>query len=126
MAIENSGLREMILKAVDAAFTVYLHTGNPGVTGITNRVASTTLPSRNISAGSAGWTIHGTQGRAEVTDDIDFGTAGAGVNSVSWYSLFKGGTFYARRALATSQDIAIGAPVTLAGDSIVIEVTSSD
>ena len=39
MAIENYGLREMILKAVDAAFTVYLHTGNPGVTGITNRVA---------------------------------------------------------------------------------------
>ena len=58
--------------------------------------------------------------------DIDFGNAGAAVNGVSWYSLFRGATFYARRALAASMNIANGAPVTLAGDSIVIEITSSD
>lgn len=126
MAIENFGLRRAILDATSDVTTVYLCTGNPGVNGTSNRVSTGTLAGVDIPADAAGWTIHATQGRAEAADDLDYGNAGAAVNGVSWLALFKGNTFYARRELSASEDIANGAPVVLTGSTVVIEFTSSD
>lgn len=125
MPIENFGLREMVQAAISDAITVYLHTANPGTNGMTARVTALTTAAPTITA-TTGWTLHGTQGRAEVASDVSFGNATQAIPGVSWYSLFKGGSFYARRALASSMNIANGAPVTLTGSTIVIEVTSSD
>ena len=126
MAIENAGLREMVVALVEDNMTIYLHTGDPGSAGTSNRVPSSALRPQTITGGS-GWTVHGTRGRANVAANISFGNAGAAVTNVSWYSLFKGSTFIARRQLAGSgTNIANGAPVSLTGSTIVIEVTSSD
>lgn len=126
MAIENFGLREAVLAATDDVITVRLHTGNPGAAGTTNRVPTGTLGSVDVAAGSTGWTIHASQGRAEVAADLDFGNAAAAATGVSWISMFKGANFYARRELAAPMDIANGAPVTLTGSTVVIEFTSTD
>ena len=68
-----------------------------------------------------GWTIHGSQGRAEVTDDLDFGNIDPAVNGVSWYSLFKGANYYDSRAQAASLNIANGS----AGDSCSVTASFS-
>ena len=39
---------------------------------------------------------------------------------------FHGATYYSNRQLQTSQDVALGADVTLTGSSVVIEYTSVD
>ena len=125
MAIENYGLREMILTAVDDDITVYLHTADPGSAGTTSRVASASIGSATITA-TSGWTIHATQGHAEAASDISFGVALAAVTGVTWVSMFKGTNFYARRVLQSSMDVAIGSTVSVTASSIVLEVTSTD
>lgn len=126
MPIENYGLREAVIDATEESITIYLHTGNPGSNGTANRVSSSALPSRTIAAGATGWDIHATQGHAEVAADVDFGAAGAAVNGINWYSMFKGSNFYARRQLAASYNVANGANFTLTGSEIDIEFLSSD
>ena len=123
--IENYGLREAALGAVGDDITVYLHTGNPGSNGTSNRVASSSIGSATITA-TSGWTIHATQGHAELSGDLDFGNANAAVAGISWTSMFKGSNFFARRELAAPMDAANGAPVTITGSSVVIEFTSTD
>ena len=126
MPIENFGLREAVVDATEEVITVYLHIGNPGGAGTSNRVPSAVFGGADIDAGAAGWTIHGSEGRAEVSDDINFGNAGQAVNLVSWYSLFKGANFYARRELAAEVNIANGANMILTGSTVTIEFTSVD
>ena len=126
MAIENFGLHDAIVDAVGDIITVRLHAGNPGTAGTANRVTDLSTQSVDIAAGASGWTIHATEGSAEVTNDLDFGNATSAITGVNWYSMFKGTNFFARRLLSASMDIADGAPVTLTGSTIDIEFTSTD
>ena len=125
MAIKNFGLREMIVEAVGDDMTLYLHTGDPGTAGTANRLPTATLAGQTITA-TTDWTIHASQGRAEIADDVDFGNAGAAATGVNWYTLFKGANYYADRGLTAAMDVANGAPVTLTGSSVVVEITSTD
>ena len=124
MPLENAALNEAIDNALADDITVYLNIGNPGVTGTSGRV--TNLTTASVVLATADWTINATTGHAEVSDDLDFGNASAAINGVNWYSMFKGATFWARRALAASMDIANGAPVTLTGSTVEVEFTSVD
>jgi len=124
MAIEAHGLTEMITALTEDAITVHLHTGDPGSAGTANRVPTAAFGSVTIAAGATGWTIAG--GVATAKANLDFGTAGQAVTGVSWMSMFKGSTFFARRALSASQDIANTDPVVLVASSVKLEVSSSD
>ena len=126
MPIEDYGLREMIIAATSDVITAYLHTGDPGTQGTANRVPSSTLGSVDIPAGTTGWNIHASEGSATAANNLDFGNAGAAVTAISWYSLFKGGNFYARRVFAAARTIGNGDPVVFTGSSITLEVTSVD
>ena len=126
MPIEDYGLRRAILDATEGVLTCYLHTGNPGNNGTNNRVPTSTLGSVAIPAGSTGWNIHASEGSAVAADDLDFGTAGAAVTAINWYSLFRGNNFFSRRLLAAARNIADGEGVVLASSSITLEYTSVD
>ena len=126
MPIESFGLREAVAQNTESALTVYLHTGDPGTAGTTNRVAAGTLGSADIPAAGTGWTYHATLGRATMTTDLSFGNANAAVNGVSWISMFDGTDYFARRELAASVNIANGAPVSITASTMVIEYTSTD
>ena len=126
MAIEAYGLNEAVVEAVGDVITVYLHTGNPGGSGTANRVPTGALGGKDIPAGTSGWAIDASLGRAVAAANPDFGTAGEAVDNVSWMSMFKGTNFYARRALSASVDIALGAPVDLDKDTVVIDFNSTD
>ena len=90
MPIRVPILRDHVIDDINQTVTVYLHTDDPGNAGTANRVPNTSLGSATITA-TTGWTVHATNARAEVADDIDFGTAQAAINGVSWYSLFSWG-----------------------------------
>ena len=125
MPIEVYGLREAIDGLIEDVITVYLHTGDPGSAGTSNRVASGSIGSTTIAA-TSGWTKHATLGRATAASDLEFGSASAAVTGVSWISMFKGTNFFARRALSASKDVANGADVSIDAADVVINVTSTD
>ena len=124
MPLENPALNEAIDNAVADDITLYLNIGDPGVNGTAGRVTQLTTPSVVLS--TADWAVHAVNGRANVNANPSFGNATAAVNGVSWYSMFKGSVFWARRELAAAMNIANGAPVTLTGTTVVVEFTSVD
>lgn len=124
MPIAPAVLRAHVIDDTDDEITVYLHTGDPGANGTANRVPAASLGSATIA--NDGWTVHASNPQAQVTNDIDFGTANAAINGVSHYSLFKGSALYATRALAATVNIANGAEVVMTGSTIMVEYASSD
>lgn len=124
MPIATAVLRAHVIEDTNDEITVYLHTGDPGAAGTANRVPAASLGSATIA--DDGWTVHASNPRAEVTDDIDFGTASAAINGVSHYSLFKGAALYATRALPAAVNIANGAEVVMTGSTVVVSYSSAD
>ena len=122
MPIESYGLGRARADAVSDDTIVYLHTGDPGAAGTTDRVTDLTTPAVTIPA--SGWTV--SEGRAEASDDLDFGAASADIAGISWMSMFKGTDFYIRREVDTPTDVTDGQPVVVTGSTVVIEFTSTD
>lgn len=125
MPIAAAVLRAHVIDDTNDEITVYLHTGDPGAAGTADRVPAGSLGSATIPAN--GWTVHASNPRAEVTDDIDFGAAMADIAGISHYSLFKGNVLFATRALdGAAVNVASGVEVVLSGSSIVVVYTSPD
>ena len=123
MAIESAGLNEAVNDAVADTITLRLHTGNPGSSGASNLITTSTL-SRPTIAGNSGWSVSGAS--AMPASDPSFGTAGASISGISWISLFKGSIFWARRQLTSSVTVTSGDTVTLDASTLTITATSTD
>ena len=124
MAIEAAGLNEAVDDAVEENIELRLHTGDPGSAGTANEIPTSTFTRPTITGGG-GWTVAGEV--ATLAANPSFGNAGAGVNGVSWVSMWKAGTFWARRALdSLGMDVALGAPVSLTASTLTITATSTD
>ena len=96
------------------------------LTGLRTGFPLSALGSVDIPAGTTGWNIDGTLGRATVLTDLAFGNALEAITGVSWVSMFKGANFWAKRELVVAMDVDLGAPVTVTASTIVINVTSTD
>ena len=102
---------------------VRLHVGDPGANGTASLVTGGGYSNQALSA--ANWTPDTSDGTAEL-GEVDFGTASAAWGTVSWYSLWDGGSFRARREFTTARPIANGAAVTITANTITLSVTSTD
>lgn len=111
---------------VSDGYIVYLHTNDPGANGTENRVPAAVVAGAAIAAGAAQWDVT-TDAQATLASDLSFGNAGQAQNGVTWVSIFTdAGDYFARRQLASSVDIANGAPVILQASSFVWRYTSTD
>lgn len=128
MPLFNNLLRELVAKSVDAAITVRYHTGDPGTNGTANLLGSSDLsiPGPQIAAGASGWTLDATLGRATRTAVLSFGNAQRAITGISHISMVKGGAVIGTRALVEAFDAELGAPVSLTGGTLILNVTSTD
>lgn len=128
MAFFNNLLREMLAKGVDAAFTIRYHDGDPGSGGTENLLgaADLSVPEPEIAAGAAGWTLDGNLARATRVTSLSFGNALRALNGISHISMVKGGAVVGTRALADPFNAVLGSPISLNGNTLIFNITSTD
>ena len=128
MPFFNNMLREMLAKAVDATISVRYHTGDPGSAGTTNLLGSADLGTSapQIQSGSTGWTLDASLGRATRVDALSFGNAVRNLNGISHISMVKSGVVIGTRQLVSAFNVSQGIPVTLEGNTLILNVTSVD
>ena len=127
---ENAARRD---NRIASDISVRLHTGDPGNAGTANEIPAGSVGTRRptISGGDTGWDkAGGTDATPTATatpkTDPDFGNATQAINGVSWVSYFRGAAYVGKRQLAAPQDVANGAPVSLAASTMTWSFASTD
>ena len=115
MAIVSSFLlNKMADAAVDDDWTARAHTGNPGNNGASNRITGAptpTLTAANWTAASAGDTNYGA--------DLAFGVLDSGTaRSVTWLSLYEGGSWVGNIEMDATVVVAAGGTFTVNSGTI--------
>lgn len=117
-------VRDFTLNAMAAAllgsgaFTVHLHTGNPGTAGTANEVTAA-----DYAAKSATWTV-AANGDASNTAAVDFGISSSSWGTVTYYSVRKGANVLWYNTINPSRNITSGTPVSIPLGEIVLDMQS--
>ena len=125
MPFSNYTLKLAIDQVIDRTIGVRIHSDDPGVNGTQNEISNANGVDRGeIAAG--GWTRDVTTEEVENTAPVVMGTASSVGGTASWYSLWDGANFMARRMFVAPMNIADGAEVTVAAGTIDLTPSSTN
>ena len=115
MPLSTTELNRIANNIVASNLTLRLHSADPGASGTTARIGSL---SRTLAAAS--WN-NASNGDVTYTRDVDFGVLDAARSqTVTHYSLWRGGTFVARERLESPVTVTSGGTFKINASTIVI------